>query len=205
VNRAYRTKTDSGPYRRRPGLATARIASFDPLAPRAPGNPTPGCARVTFPHHAATETGCPEGGWPRRPFAVAPLLQAQALLNAPDITPRARAIFAALLGCALRRCAVAALADGRCSGGFALDWSGKKICKPMARSQAPCERPIDILRRYRSWIVGPTFAGLVVAVVVAFLWPPCRDNHPVPAPRRSSRSGCRHNDARTGSGLTLNV
>jgi polysaccharide biosynthesis transport protein len=30
---------------------------------------------------------------------------------------------------------------------------------------------IDILRRYRPWILGPTFAGLVVGVVVAFLWP----------------------------------
>jgi polysaccharide chain length determinant protein (PEP-CTERM system associated) len=28
-----------------------------------------------------------------------------------------------------------------------------------------------MLRRYRSWILGPTFAGLVIAVVVAFLWP----------------------------------
>ena len=28
-----------------------------------------------------------------------------------------------------------------------------------------------MLRRYRSWIIGPTFAGLVVSVVVAFLWP----------------------------------
>src|SRR6266849_1643634 len=30
---------------------------------------------------------------------------------------------------------------------------------------------IDILRRHWSWIVGPTFAGLVVAVVVAFVYP----------------------------------
>jgi polysaccharide chain length determinant protein (PEP-CTERM system associated) len=29
----------------------------------------------------------------------------------------------------------------------------------------------DVLRRHRGWIVGPTFAGLVIAVVVAFLWP----------------------------------
>ncbi|HZT33594.1 MAG TPA: GNVR domain-containing protein [Bryobacteraceae bacterium] len=28
-----------------------------------------------------------------------------------------------------------------------------------------------MLRRYRSWIIGPMFAGLVIAVVVAFLWP----------------------------------
>ncbi len=30
---------------------------------------------------------------------------------------------------------------------------------------------IDALRRHRGWIIGPTFAGLVIAVVVAFLWP----------------------------------
>src|SRR5712664_3513607 len=30
---------------------------------------------------------------------------------------------------------------------------------------------VDILRRHWMWIVGPTFAGLVVSVVVAFLWP----------------------------------
>src|SRR3977135_4513288 len=30
---------------------------------------------------------------------------------------------------------------------------------------------IDILRRHWMWIVAPTFAGLVVSVVVAFLWP----------------------------------
>ena len=30
---------------------------------------------------------------------------------------------------------------------------------------------IDILRRYRSWIIGPTFAGLVFSVVAAFFWP----------------------------------
>ena len=28
-----------------------------------------------------------------------------------------------------------------------------------------------MLRRYRSWIIGPMFAGLVVSVVVAFFWP----------------------------------
>ncbi|MBI2680040.1 MAG: hypothetical protein HYX25_03415, partial [Candidatus Solibacter usitatus] len=28
-----------------------------------------------------------------------------------------------------------------------------------------------MLRRYRSWIIGPTFAGLVVSTVVAFMWP----------------------------------
>src|SRR6266576_760022 len=30
---------------------------------------------------------------------------------------------------------------------------------------------VDILRRHWAWIIGPTFAGLVIAVVVAFLWP----------------------------------
>jgi polysaccharide biosynthesis transport protein len=30
---------------------------------------------------------------------------------------------------------------------------------------------VDIVRRHRSWIIGPTFAGLVIAVVVAFMWP----------------------------------
>jgi polysaccharide chain length determinant protein (PEP-CTERM system associated) len=29
----------------------------------------------------------------------------------------------------------------------------------------------DVFRRHRGWIVGPAFAGLVIAVVVAFLWP----------------------------------
>jgi hypothetical protein len=50
------------------------------------------------------------------------LRQAQALLNAPDITTTKglpdRAIIAVLLGCALRRCEGAALTDGRCSGGL---------------------------------------------------------------------------------------
>jgi protein tyrosine kinase modulator len=30
---------------------------------------------------------------------------------------------------------------------------------------------IDILRRHKGWIFGPLFAGRVVSVVVAFLWP----------------------------------
>jgi polysaccharide chain length determinant protein (PEP-CTERM system associated) len=30
---------------------------------------------------------------------------------------------------------------------------------------------IDILRRHRSWILGPAFVGLVASVVIAFLWP----------------------------------
>jgi len=30
---------------------------------------------------------------------------------------------------------------------------------------------IDVLRRHKVWILGPTFAALVISVVVAFLWP----------------------------------
>ena len=50
--------------------------------------------------------------------------------------------------------------------------------------QAPQEQPlsvprraldvedyIDIMRRHRSWILGPVFAGLVIGVVTAYLWP----------------------------------
>ena len=41
----------------------------------------------------------------------------------------------------------------------------------VSRRPPDIEDYIDILRRYRSWIIGPTFAGLVIAVVAAFLWP----------------------------------
>jgi len=41
----------------------------------------------------------------------------------------------------------------------------------VSRRPPDIEDYIDILRRYRSWIIGPTFGGLVIAVVVAFLWP----------------------------------
>lgn len=41
----------------------------------------------------------------------------------------------------------------------------------ISRRAMDVEDYIDILRRHRSWILGPTFLGLVVAVVVAFLWP----------------------------------
>ena len=41
----------------------------------------------------------------------------------------------------------------------------------VSRRPPDIEDYIEILRRYRSWIIGPTFAGLVIAVVVAFLWP----------------------------------
>jgi polysaccharide biosynthesis transport protein len=30
---------------------------------------------------------------------------------------------------------------------------------------------IEMARRYRSWMIGPMFAGLVISVVVGFLWP----------------------------------
>jgi polysaccharide chain length determinant protein (PEP-CTERM system associated) len=41
----------------------------------------------------------------------------------------------------------------------------------VSRRALDVEDYIDMLRRYRSWIVGPMFAGLVISVVVAFLWP----------------------------------
>ncbi len=41
----------------------------------------------------------------------------------------------------------------------------------VSRRPPDVEDYIDMLRRYRSWIIGPTFAGLVVSTVIAFLWP----------------------------------
>jgi succinoglycan biosynthesis transport protein ExoP len=41
----------------------------------------------------------------------------------------------------------------------------------VSRRPPDVEDYIDIVRRYRSWIIGPLFAGLVLSVVVAFLWP----------------------------------
>src|SRR5215469_2327503 len=41
----------------------------------------------------------------------------------------------------------------------------------ITRRPPDIEDYIDMLRRYRSWIIGPMFAGLVVSTVVAFLWP----------------------------------
>src|SRR5271165_4575174 len=41
----------------------------------------------------------------------------------------------------------------------------------VSRRPPDVEDYIDILRRYRSWVIGPTFAGLVISVVVAFYWP----------------------------------
>lgn len=51
---------------------------------------------------------------------------------------------------------------------------------PQAQPEQPLSTPrraldiedyIDILRRHRSWILGPVFLGLVAGVVTAFLWP----------------------------------
>ncbi|HXK01406.1 MAG TPA: hypothetical protein VMS37_03325 [Verrucomicrobiae bacterium] len=41
----------------------------------------------------------------------------------------------------------------------------------VSRRPPDVEDYIDMLRRYRSWLIGPMFGGLVVAVVVAFMWP----------------------------------
>ena len=41
----------------------------------------------------------------------------------------------------------------------------------VSRRPPDVEDYIDMLRRHRSWIIGPTWAGLVIAVVVAFFWP----------------------------------
>src|SRR5215813_356400 len=41
----------------------------------------------------------------------------------------------------------------------------------VSRRPPDIEDYIDMFRRYRSWIIGPMFAGLVIAVVVAFMWP----------------------------------
>jgi len=40
-----------------------------------------------------------------------------------------------------------------------------------SRRQPDIEDYIDMVRRYRSWIIGPMFAGLVISIVVAFFWP----------------------------------
>lgn len=41
----------------------------------------------------------------------------------------------------------------------------------VGRRSLDVEDYIDILRRHKAWIFGPTFAALVASVVVAFLWP----------------------------------
>jgi uncharacterized protein involved in exopolysaccharide biosynthesis len=40
----------------------------------------------------------------------------------------------------------------------------------VTRRPPDIEDYIDMMRRYRSWIIGPMFAGLVISTVVAFLW-----------------------------------
>src|SRR5580698_10278422 len=41
----------------------------------------------------------------------------------------------------------------------------------VTRRPPDVEDYIDMMRRYRSWIIGPTFAGLVISVVVAYFTP----------------------------------
>src|SRR5512146_1397412 len=41
----------------------------------------------------------------------------------------------------------------------------------VSRRPLDVEDYIDVVRRHKAWILGPTFAGLVIAVVVAFLMP----------------------------------
>src|SRR5580704_6264511 len=40
-----------------------------------------------------------------------------------------------------------------------------------ARRPLDFDDAIDILRRHKAWILGPTLAALVLSVVAAFLWP----------------------------------
>src|SRR5688572_10041189 len=42
---------------------------------------------------------------------------------------------------------------------------------PVSRRPLDIEDYLDILRRHKGWIFAPMFAALVIAVVVAFLWP----------------------------------
>jgi polysaccharide chain length determinant protein (PEP-CTERM system associated) len=42
---------------------------------------------------------------------------------------------------------------------------------PVTRRPLDIEDYLDILRRHKGWIIAPMFAALVIAVVVAFLWP----------------------------------
>jgi polysaccharide chain length determinant protein (PEP-CTERM system associated) len=41
----------------------------------------------------------------------------------------------------------------------------------VSRRPPDVEDYIDMLRRYRSWIIGPMYAGLVISTVIAFFWP----------------------------------
>jgi polysaccharide chain length determinant protein (PEP-CTERM system associated) len=54
------------------------------------------------------------------------------------------------------------------------------LMQPAAANEQPISVPrramdiedyVDIIRRHRSWILGPAFLGLVAGVVTAFLWP----------------------------------
>jgi polysaccharide biosynthesis transport protein len=49
--------------------------------------------------------------------------------------------------------------------------SSAQTYQTISRRPPDIEDYIDMLRRYRGWIIAPMFAGLVIAVVVAFLWP----------------------------------
>src|SRR5271157_207359 len=40
----------------------------------------------------------------------------------------------------------------------------------VSRRPPDVEDYIDMVRRYRSWIVGPMFLGLVISTVIAFYW-----------------------------------
>jgi hypothetical protein len=46
-------------------------------------------------------------------------------------------------------------------------WQRTELCST-SRRPPDVEDYIDMLRRYRSWLIGPMFAGLVIAVVVGF-------------------------------------
>lgn len=48
--------------------------------------------------------------------------------------------------------------------------SGTSNYAAVSRRPPDIEDYIDMMRRHRSWIIGPMFAGLVISVVVAFLW-----------------------------------
>ena len=39
------------------------------------------------------------------------------------------------------------------------------------RRELDMEDYLDIVRRHRAWIIGPAFLGLVLGVMVAYLWP----------------------------------
>ena len=49
----------------------------------------------------------------------------------------------------------------------------------IGRRSMDMEDYVDVLRRHKSWILGPLFAGIVIATVVAFLWPDTYVSHAV--------------------------